>query len=222
MSVRAQPRVRFWRKVTSRRPLGRHRRREDAMLIDDIEYVIFRHPNPEAARQFMRDFGLIDLEQNGDSLYMRTYGDAPFSYVASKGDAAFVGMGFRAASREALDGLAAKFSSAVVECPHPGGGFYVVGVDPDGRRLEFVFGAKRSTPIPSSNAPILWNDAHARRRLGAFQRPSYGPSHVQRLGHVALLTSAPQEMIAWYCETLGMKASELIYKDDEANVLASF
>ncbi len=53
-------------------------------------------------------------------------------------------MGFRVAAREALDQLAAKFGSDVVECPHPGGGLYVVGSDPDGRRLEFVFGATRS------------------------------------------------------------------------------
>lgn len=65
------------------------------MLIDDIEYVIFRHPDPSAARQFMLDYGLLDLEQKGDSLYMRSYGDAPFSYVTSQGDAAFVGIGFR-------------------------------------------------------------------------------------------------------------------------------
>ena len=192
------------------------------MLIDDIEYVIFRHPDPAATRQFMLDYGLLDLERKGDSLYMRSYGDAPFSYVTSKGDAAFVGIGFRAASREALDHLAAKFGSAVTECPHPGGGLYVVGSDPDGRRLEFVFGATRSAPVPSGDAPILWNDAHARKRLGAFQRPAYGPSHVQRLGHVALLTPAPQQLIAWYCETLGMKPSELIYRDEETNVLASF
>ena len=196
--------------------------KEDAMLIDDIEYVIFHHPDPAAARQFMLDYGLIDLEQKGDSLYMRSYGDAPFSYVTSKGDSAFVGMGFRAASREALDRLAARFDSAVMECPHPGGGLYAIGRDPDGRRLEFVFGAKRSTPIPSGGAPIVWNDAHAKKRLGAFQRPAYGPSHAQRLGHVALLTPAPQKLIAWYCETLGMKPSELIYRDEETNVLASF
>ena len=30
------------------------------MLIDDIEYVIFRHPDPAAARQFMLDYGLLD------------------------------------------------------------------------------------------------------------------------------------------------------------------
>jgi hypothetical protein len=176
------------------------------MLIDDIEYVTFRHPDPAAAREFMLDFGLLDLEQKGDSLCMRSYGDAPFSYITSKGEAAFVGIGFRVASREALDRLAAKFGSDVVECPHPGGGLYLVGSDPDGRRLEFVFGATRAAPIPSGGAPIMWNDAHAKNRLGTFQRPVYGPSHIQHLGHVALFTAAPQQMIAWYCETLGMKA----------------
>ena len=192
------------------------------MLIDDIEYIIFRHPDLAATRQFVLDFGLLDLEQTAERIYMRCYGDAPFSYVTSKGDAAFVGMGFRMASREALDRLSARFDSGVTECPHPGGGVYVVGNDPDGRRLEFVFGAKRLAPVPSGDAPIKWNDSHAKDRLGKFQRPVYGPSHAQRLGHVALLTPAPQQMIAWYCETLGMKPSELIYKDDEANVLASF
>ena len=192
------------------------------MLIDDIEYVIFRHPDPAAARQFMLDFGLLDLEQKGNSLYMRSYGDAPFSYVTTNGDAAFVGIGFRVASRESLDELAAKFGSGVMECPRPGGGLYVVGSDPDGRRLEFVCGATRSAIVPSGHAPILWNDAHGKNRLGTFQRPAYGPSHTQRLGHVALLTPAPQQMIAWYCETLGMKPSELIYRDEEANVLAAF
>ena len=68
------------------------------MLVYDIEYVIFRHPEPAAAREFMLDFGLLDLEQKGDSLYMRSYGDAPFSYITSKGEAAFVGTGFRVAS----------------------------------------------------------------------------------------------------------------------------
>jgi hypothetical protein len=68
------------------------------------------------------------------------------THVTSKGDAAFVGIGFRAASREALDRLAASFGASVADCPHPGGGLYVVGADPDGRRLEFVFGAKRSAP----------------------------------------------------------------------------
>ena len=58
------------------------------MLIDDIENVMFRHPDPEATRQFLLDYSLIDLERGGDVIYMRAYGDAPFCYVTSKGDAA--------------------------------------------------------------------------------------------------------------------------------------
>ncbi|MCP3725043.1 hypothetical protein M3I53_18250 [Paraburkholderia sp. CNPSo 3272] len=66
------------------------------MLIEDIEYVIFRHPD-------------LDLQQGGDSLYLRSYGDAPFSYVSTQGKAAFAGVGFRVNSREALDTLATRF-----------------------------------------------------------------------------------------------------------------
>lgn len=192
------------------------------MLIDDIEYVIFRHPNLAAVRDFMVDFGLLEAFADDTALYLRSHGDAPFSYVSTPGEAAFVGMGFRVCSEAALERLAALFDTTVADCPHPGGGRCVVGSDPDGRRLEFVFGATRSMPVPSGAAPIQWNDAHARNRLGRFQRPAYRPSHVQRLGHVALFSPAPQPLIAWYGETLGIKPSELIHQGDPTNVVAAF
>lgn len=119
------------------------------MLIDEIEYVIFRHPGLAQIPEFMIGFGLLELQQTADHLYLRSYVDAPFSYVTAAGDAAFLGMGFRVASREALAQLAARFDCPASECPHPGGGLYVVGSDPDGRRLEFVFDAKRLAPTPS-------------------------------------------------------------------------
>jgi catechol 2,3-dioxygenase-like lactoylglutathione lyase family enzyme len=192
------------------------------MLVQDIEYVIFRHPEPEAARQFMLDYGLLDLEQKPDAVYLRSYGDAPFSYVTTKGEAAFVGMGFRVASLDALEALSARFKSKIDDSPHPGGGLIVVGSDPDGRRLEFVFDAARLAPFPSDGAPIAWNDAFAKNRLGRFQRPVYGPSHVQRLGHAAIFTTDAPKLIAWYTDTLGMKSSEMIHSGNEAEILASF
>jgi catechol 2,3-dioxygenase-like lactoylglutathione lyase family enzyme len=192
------------------------------MLIQDIEYVMFRHPEPEAARQFMLDYGLLDLEQRPDALYLRSHGDAPFSYVTSIGAAAFVGMGFRVASLDALETLSARFKSNIADCPHPGGGLIVVGYDPDGRRLEFVFDAARLAPIASDGAPIAWNDAFAKSRLGRFQRPVYGPSHVQRLGHAALFTRDAPKLIAWYSDNLGMKSSEMIHSGNEAEIMASF
>ena len=62
------------------------------MLIEEIEYVILRHPDPEAARQFMLDDGLLDPERQGDGVYLRSYGDAPFCSMATKGKAAFPGL----------------------------------------------------------------------------------------------------------------------------------
>jgi len=106
--------------------------------------------------------------------------------------------------------------------PHPGGGNYFHTIDPDGRRLEFVFAAQRLEPLPSGGAAIAWNDAHAKNRLGRYQRPAYGPSHVQRLGHLAVFSPAPQQLIQWYGANLGLKPSELIHDGNEANVMAAF
>lgn len=192
------------------------------MLIDDIEYVIFRHPDLAAVHQFMIDYGLLDAVQQGDSLYLRSYGDAPFSYVTTQGEAAFVGMGFRVASQDALVQLAARFAADIADCPHPGGGRYFHTTDPEGRRLEFVFGAQRLEPVPLGGEPIAWNDMHAKNRLGNYQRPVYGPSHIQRLGHLAVFSAAAKQMIEWYGSNLGLKPSELIHDGNEANVLASF
>jgi catechol 2,3-dioxygenase-like lactoylglutathione lyase family enzyme len=195
---------------------------ESEMLIDDIEYVIFRQPDLSATRAFMIDYGLLDAGKQGDSLYLRSYGDAPFSYVTTQGEAAFVGMGFRVTSQEALKKLADRFGATIETCPHPGGGKYFHVTDPDDRRLEFVFGAQRLEPVPSDGASIAWNDGHAKNRLGRYQRPAYAPSHIQRLGHLAVFSPAPQQLIDWYVENLGMKPSELIHDGNEANVLASF
>lgn len=192
------------------------------MLIDDIEYVMFSHRDPAAAREFMRDYGLLDLGEVSGRSYMRTYGDAPFSWVTSEGEPAFLGMGFRVASEAALEALAKRFDAAIAPCPHPGGGRYVVAQDPEGRRLEFVFGAARAEPVASGGAPIQWNDGFAKNRFGRFQRPAAGPAHALRLGHLALTSPNPSAMIDWYCETLGFKPSELIHMGEETNVCASF
>lgn len=192
------------------------------MSIEDIEYVMLRHPDLDAACAFMRDYGLLDLERNEQSAYMRTYGDAPFSWMSTQGEPALVGIGFRVADAAGLENLAARFRASIADCPHPGGGKYVVTEDPDGRRLEFVYGAKRSKPVDAGGKAIVWNDAFGKKRLGHYQRPAAGPAHAMRLGHIALLSPKPQELIAWYCENVGAKPSELIHAGEESNVLASF
>lgn len=94
------------------------------MSVQDIEYVLMRHPDTAAAADFMRDFGLLDLESREGRVYMRTYGDSPLSWVTEPGEAAFVGMGFRLADAASLTSFAERFRAAIVPCPHPGGRQY--------------------------------------------------------------------------------------------------
>lgn len=192
------------------------------MGLVDIEFVVFRHPDPAAAAAFMRDYGLLDRERRGETVYMRSWGDAPFSWMTSPGEATFVGIGFRVEDEETLTTLARRFDAAIADCPHPGGGRSVVVHDPDGRRLEFVFGAARSAPLDVGGAPIVWNDAFGHERRGRYQRPAHGPSHVLRLGHVALFTPTPSATIEWYRDNLGMRPSELIRRDPAEDPIASF
>jgi hypothetical protein len=42
---------------------SRRRDWEAAMLIEDIDYALFRHPDLEASRRFMLDYGLLELER---------------------------------------------------------------------------------------------------------------------------------------------------------------
>jgi hypothetical protein len=172
------------------------------MLVQDIEYVIFRHPDLESARLFMLDYGLLDQERHGGAVYMRGYGEAPFSCVATRGEAAFIGMGFRVADLGALEALSDRFDSKIELSPRPGGGLRVVGSDPDGRRLEFVFGAARQDPVPLNG--VKKRDPVAKERDGRLEERNYGPSHVLRLGRVAVATPHPQHLTAWYCDKLGL------------------
>lgn len=192
------------------------------MLIDDIEYVMFRHPDPVQASEFMVDFGLLPLDVGSDRAYLRSHGDAPFSYLTERGEPAFVGMGFRVPDRTALAQLAQRFDCEIKPCPHPGGGQYIVARDPEGRRLEFVLGAERSQPLPLASQPIVWNDGHAYRRLGSWQRPAYGPSHPRRLGHLAVFSPDAPGLIDWYAQHLGLVPSELVFPEGADRPAASF
>ena len=54
------------------------------MLIEDIEYVIFRHPDPAQRASSCWTMACWISSRRRDRLYLRSYGDAPFSYVTTK------------------------------------------------------------------------------------------------------------------------------------------
>jgi hypothetical protein len=182
------------------------------MVIEDIEYAIFRHPEPDAARRFMLDRGLLELGRRGGALYLRGYGDAPFCYVMTRGEAAFLGMGFRVADLDALEDLCDRFNSKIELSPRPGGGLRVVGGDPEGRCLEFVFGATRLDPVQLKGAER--RDAFANGH-GRFEDPGNGPAHVLRLGRAAILSPQPEKLMDWYGEALGLTPSGPVHTGND-------
>ena len=156
--------------------------------IEDIEYVIFRHPDPEAACAFMRDYGLLDLERRGERVYMRAYGDAPFSWVTSPGEPDLVGVGFRVSDQEALANLAARFGAMAVLS-----GFSRLVIDPN-RALE----DPTAIPVVSDDVVIPGNralDAEAQaQRVEALFKPYHAAvaaavSAIRTRGQVPVLVS---------------------------------
>ena len=59
------------------------------MLIEDIEYVIFQHPDSKRRANSCWIMDCWTWSDGSDSVYLRSYGEAPFSYVTTKGEAAF-------------------------------------------------------------------------------------------------------------------------------------
>lgn len=192
------------------------------MLLDYIAHVIYRHPDLDTLRGFLTDFGLQDAGIVGKTLYMKARDGSPFCYVAERGPAAFIGIGFRAVSAAALAQLAERFGGRSIASTRPGGGTVLQVNDPDGRRIEIVHGVKCVAGNAMVAEPIVWNDASGKRRRGAFQRVTRGPSHIQRLGHVALTTPDPHALCEWYRAQLGFEISDLLYAGSEDNAIGYF
>lgn len=108
--------------------------------VEDVAYVRFTAPDPDAMEAFLTDFGLVRAARTDDALYMRGTGSEPYAHVTQKGAPGFVGVAFRAGSVADLEALARAEGAAVEALDGPGGGKLVVLKDPDGHRLEIVAG----------------------------------------------------------------------------------
>ena len=188
--------------------------------IVDIQYVRFSVADLEKERAFLDDFGL-STQITGDMLIGRGT-DGPCVYVATRGENAFLGMGFLAESADALRRVAAVDGLPVEPITDlPDGGERVRMTDPNGVTVDVVFGQQTQ---PSSRltprSPI--NDAVEIRRLG--ERVSLTPEAniVKRLGHCVINAVDFRESEAWYKERIGFITSDEIYIGDESRVLGAF
>ena len=157
-------------------------------------------------RSFLEDFGMTCFEQGG-RLYGKGTDGRAFVHVTKPGRASFLAIGFRAASVEDLDRLAAHERVAVEALNEPGGGRIVRLTDPDGYVVEVVAGqAKEAAKLPVVDVPR--NTVAAKTRLRATVRLEPAPAHVRRIGHAVLKVSDFRTAEKWYKERFGFLTSD--------------
>ena len=191
------------------------------IAVADIESVRYSAPDLGLIEEFLTDFGLERVQRSADLLYMRARGPDAFVHVTERGEVRPVGFALKARSLEDLHVLARHVGTAVFARDAPGGGQMVALCDPDGNRLEIVFGATQNLPSVS-RAPFEANVGPRRPRAVEVVRTASRPSEVLRLGHVALYTAQYPAMHAFYQDLLGMRDSDSYYGGHASNTIASF
>lgn len=184
--------------------------------VHDLAYIRVRLPDLERAEKFLTDFGLLRVERTEDRLYMRGTGPSHHIHVTERGDDKLLSLAFSAASQADLQAATSVPGASVIEdIQEPGGGKRVWLSDPDGNRIEIVWGIKSVDPIALGRHPL--NDAlNGLQRAGMLMRHQHGPSKVLRIAHALLSTTSPPRMLAWYREHLGLLCSDEIVLQDGA------
>jgi catechol 2,3-dioxygenase-like lactoylglutathione lyase family enzyme len=178
--------------------------------VSDIAFPRFQAPDLDLMEAFLTDFGMRRAARTDSALYMRGTDPAHHVHVTHRGEPAFLGFAFRAASRADLDTLARATGVAVAPLDEPGGGSVVRLRDPDGRQIDVVHGIAELEPLTPSTHPPLNNGAE-RVRLNTLQRVAPGPSQVKRCGHAAIKTADLDTLWRWYQRHLGLLISDDFY-----------
>lgn len=194
---------------------------EPIIRVLDAAFPRFRAPDLDVMERFLLDFGMHRAARTEDALYMRGTDDAHHVHVTHRGETAFLGLAFYAASRADLDKLAAATGSAVRPLDEPGGGDVVRLADPDGRIVDVVYGIETVEPLAVRTHPPL-NDGANRQRVVTLQRVGSGPSQVKRFGHAALKTTSLATTFAWYHDHLGILASDDIHLEGPDKPMGRF
>jgi catechol 2,3-dioxygenase-like lactoylglutathione lyase family enzyme len=190
--------------------------------VKDLAYGRLRSPDLDVAEEFLTHFGMVRAARTPTALYMRGTDSAHHIHVTEKGDPGFVGLAYYAASEEDLHRVAkAPGASAVEDIDEPGGGKRVRLKEPNGYRIEVVYGIETLPPIPVKLQPIN-SGAEPLKRAGELMRLAKGPSRVKRIGHGVMASPRLVETVQWFRETLGFICSDDVYAGTKDNLIGSF
>jgi len=190
--------------------------------VKDLAYGRLRAPDLDVQEEFLTHFGMIRAARTPRALYMRGTDPSHHLHVTEKGDPAFVGFGYSAASEDDLGRVAkAPGASAVESIDEPGGGKRVRLREPNGFQIEVVYGIE---PLPAIDLTHqhMNTGAEPLRRAGDLMRLRKSPTPVKRIGHGVFGTPKVRETAQWFRETLGLIQSDDVYAGDKNNVIGSF
>ena len=190
--------------------------------VKDLAYGRLRAPDLDTMEEFLTHFGMARAARTPQALYMRGTDGYHHVHVTEKGDPAFVGLAYHAASEGDLTRLAAApGASAVESIDEPGGGKRVRLREPNGYQVEVVWGMEMLPQIPVTRDPMN-TGSEPLRRAGRLMRLSKSPAPIKRIGHGVLGTPKVRETVGWFRETLGFIGSDDVYAGDKDNIIGSF
>jgi len=190
--------------------------------VKDLAYGRLRAPDLDVMEEFLTHFGMARSARTSNALYMRGTDPRHHLHVTEKGDPAFVGFAYYAASEDDLRRVAkAPGASPVEAIDEPGGGRRVRLREPNGYQIEVVHGIEPVREIPVPRAPMN-TGSEPLRRAGALMRLDKAPAPIKRIGHGVLGTPKVRETVQWFRETLGFICSDDVYAGDKDNIIGSF
>jgi catechol 2,3-dioxygenase-like lactoylglutathione lyase family enzyme len=190
--------------------------------VKDLAYGRLRAPDLDVMEEFLTHFGMKRAARTPTALYMRGSDAAHHIHVTEKGDPAFVGLAYYAASPDDLERLAKLPGASGVEpIDEPGGGRRVRLREPNGFRIEVVHGIEAFEPIPVPEQEMNTGTAPLRRK-GELMRLRPSPTPIKRIGHGVLATPHVRETVQWFRDTLGFICSDDVYAGERENLIGSF
>ena len=188
------------------------------ITIADIKYLRLRAPDLDKMEKFLTDFGMVRSARTDTALYMRGTDPGQYLHVTELGDPAFVGMAFDATSEDDLHKISElEGASDVEDIDAPGGGKRVILDDPDGKKIEIVWGIEDLEPLEVREV-FEFNSGSQRRRVGPIVRSAPRPSQIKRMGHIVIACNDFAGCDKFYHETLGMLSSDILHDNDDESI----
>src|SRR5436309_15436904 len=153
-----------------------------AIKVTDLAYGRLRAPDLDVMEEFLTRVGMVRAARTANTLYMRGTDPSHHLHVTEKGDPAFVGFAYYAASEDDLGRVAkAPGASPVEGIDEPGGGKRVRLREPNGYQVEVVHGIETSPPRPVARGPVN-TGTEPLRRAGVLMRLPEPPARRKRIG----------------------------------------